>query len=82
MEIRLPFEVNNLCHLVEFLTGSMILARQRYDLHNITLPRGWLLHLLRQVKVKDAETFFLDRLLTSMKSILSVMILGGDLGSA
>lgn len=78
IEKRIPIAINVLCHLAEFLSSSVILARVRFRLHNVTLPRGWLLHLLQQITVREAETQFLDRLLDCMRGLLESLINGGD----
>ena len=78
MEKRLTIEVNVLCHFVEFLCGSVVLALVKFQLHNVTLPRGWLLSLLCQITARNAETQFLDRLLHSLKILLESLINGGE----
>ncbi|KAF6765917.1 hypothetical protein DFP72DRAFT_996790 [Ephemerocybe angulata] len=79
VNLRIPIDVNDLCHLVEFLSGSIILARLGFNLHNITLPRGWILLLLRQISVREADHVYLDRLLHSMKALLESLVNGGEL---
>ena len=78
MNRRILIDVNVLCHLVEFLAGSVILARVKYNLHNVVLPRSWILTLLRQIVMREADTMLLDRLLFSMKALLQGLIKGGE----
>ncbi|RXW12996.1 hypothetical protein EST38_g12858 [Candolleomyces aberdarensis] len=75
---RVPIEINVLCHLIEFLVGSVILARVRFNLHGVTLPRSWFLTLLRQVVVRRPDTMLLDRLMLSMQALLQHLIKGGE----
>lgn len=47
---RLLMDLNHLCDLVERLSGLFIMAYRVYFrgiLHNVTLPRSWLINLLR-----------------------------------
>ena len=78
MERRIPIDVNVLCHLAEFLAGTVILARVRFNLHNVVLPRGWILGLLRQIAMREPDTMLIDRLLFSMKALLEDLIKGGE----
>ena len=82
MDRRINVDVNVLCHLVEFLAGSVILARVRFNLHNVVLPRGWILALLRQIVMREADTMLLDRLLSSMKALLEGLVTGDEEASA
>jgi hypothetical protein len=66
-----------LSHLVEFLAGSVILAKVKFNLHNVTLPRGWILMLLRQISCKYPDTRLTDMLLFYMKTLLEALINGG-----
>jgi hypothetical protein len=75
---KIAIDVNVLCHLAEFLAGSFILARVRFNLHNVVLPRGWILALLRQITMWDPDTMFVDRLLFFMKVLLEDLIKGGE----
>ena len=78
MERKIYIDINVLCHLAEFLAGSVILARVRFKLHYVMLPRGWILALLRQIVMREPDTMFLDRLLFSMKALLEGLIKGGE----
>ncbi|RXW23491.1 hypothetical protein EST38_g2359, partial [Candolleomyces aberdarensis] len=71
-------DVNILCHLAEFLSGSVILARVQFNLHNVILPRSWILALLRQIVMRRPDTMLLDRLLFSMHALLENLIKGGE----
>ncbi|KAJ2926880.1 hypothetical protein H1R20_g10209, partial [Candolleomyces eurysporus] len=75
---KINIDINVLCHLAEFLAGSVILARVRFNLHYVVLPRGWILALLRQIVMKEPDTMLLDRLLLSMKSLLEGLVKGGE----
>ena len=75
---RIPIDVNVLCHLAEFLAGSVILARVKFNLHNVVLPRGWILALLRQMVMRKPDTMLLDRLLSSMGALLENLVWGGE----
>ncbi|RXW16510.1 hypothetical protein EST38_g9345 [Candolleomyces aberdarensis] len=75
---KIYIDVNVLCHLAEFLAGSVILARVKFNLHNVVLPRGWILALLNQIAMKEPDTMLLDRLLFSMKALLEGLVKGGE----
>jgi hypothetical protein len=75
---KIAIDINVLCHLAEFLAGSFILARVRFNLHNVVLPRGWILALLRQITMREPDTMFVDRLLFSTKMLLEDLIKGGE----
>ncbi|RXW14759.1 hypothetical protein EST38_g11097 [Candolleomyces aberdarensis] len=78
VEKRINIDINVLCHLAEFLAGSVILARVRFNLHYVVLPRGWILALLRQIVMREPDTILLDRLLFSMKALLEGLVKGGE----
>lgn len=78
MDRAINIDVNVLCHLAEFLSGSVIFARVQFNLHNVILPRSWILTLLRQIVMKEPDTMFIDRLLRSMEALLENLIKGGE----
>ncbi|RXW11576.1 hypothetical protein EST38_g14279, partial [Candolleomyces aberdarensis] len=78
VERKICIDINVLCHLSEFLAGSVILTRVRFNLHNVVLPRGWILALLRQIVMREPDTMLLDRLLFSMKALLEGLVKGGE----
>ena len=71
-------DVNVLCHLAEFLAGSIILARVQFNLHNVMLPRGWILALLRQIVMRNPDTRLVYKLLFCMQALLEGLIKGGE----
>ena len=73
--------MNVLCHLVEFLAGSVILAKVKFNLHNVTLPRGWILMLLHQISNKHPDTRLTDTLLSCMHALMEALINGGAAAS-
>jgi hypothetical protein len=75
---RIIIDVNVLCHLAEFLAGSIILARVRFNLHNVTLPRSWILALVRQIAMKDPDSRLIYQLLHSLQALLEGLIKGGE----
>jgi hypothetical protein len=72
----IPVDLNLLCHFIEFLVGSLILAQRKFSLHNLTLPRGWLLFLLRHTTVRAASTVSVDVLMESSKQLLRHLLNG------
>jgi hypothetical protein len=46
----LPIDVLALCDVIHYHCGSVILVHVKYSLHNVTLPRSWLINLLRRLK--------------------------------
>ncbi|TEB34927.1 hypothetical protein FA13DRAFT_1707130 [Coprinellus micaceus] len=77
---RIAIDLNLLSHLYEFLAGSSVLARRKFGLHMVTLPRGWFVLLLQHTKVQEASTILLDRLLYSLAQLLRDLVYGGDGG--
>ncbi|RXW14070.1 hypothetical protein EST38_g11783 [Candolleomyces aberdarensis] len=75
---RIFIDANALCHLFEFLAGSVILARVQFNLHNVVLPRGWILALLHQIAARKPDTISVDRLLLYMQTLLEILIKGGE----
>ena len=74
---KITIELNVLSHLFEFVAGSLILARLKFNLHMVTLPRGWFLQLLQQINVREADTILLDRLVISLNQLLHDLVCGG-----
>ncbi|KAF6765898.1 hypothetical protein DFP72DRAFT_865003 [Ephemerocybe angulata] len=74
----LQIDVNTLCHLAEYLSAALILARMDFNLHNLTLPRGWLLFFLRHVTVTRVDTTLITDLLEALKCILESLVYGGE----
>ncbi|KAF6765913.1 hypothetical protein DFP72DRAFT_865039 [Ephemerocybe angulata] len=75
---EIQIDVNVLCHLVDYLSGSLILARRDFNLHDVTLPRGWLLLLLQHISAAHADTPLVDLLLDSLEVLLETLIQGKD----
>ena len=77
---RIAIDLNLLSHLYEFLAGSYVLARRKFNLDMVTLPRGWFVLLLQYTKVREASTILLDQLLESLAQLLRDLVYGGDGG--
>ena len=62
---RIPVEVGPFCDAVEKLCGLFILAHrfnvQQGSLHDVILPRSWLINLSRSLKVLNKDTSYLPR---------------------
>ncbi|KAJ2926890.1 hypothetical protein H1R20_g10212, partial [Candolleomyces eurysporus] len=75
---KISIDINVLCHLAEFLAGSIILAHVRFNLHDVVLPRGWIMALLHQIVMREPDTILVDQLLFSMKALLEGLVKGGE----
>ncbi|KAH6917671.1 hypothetical protein BKA70DRAFT_1139349 [Coprinopsis sp. MPI-PUGE-AT-0042] len=75
---QLPLDINVVRHFVEFLAGSVVLARVNFNVHNVTLPRSWFLILFHHISQReDVDTRLLDLLLDCISHILQALINGG-----
>ncbi|TFK22063.1 hypothetical protein FA15DRAFT_623047 [Coprinopsis marcescibilis] len=76
---RIALDINHLRHLIEFLSGGVILARVNFNLHNVTLPRTWFISLLQHINRREnVETKLFDQLLASIGQVLSALVHGGE----
>ena len=78
----LPIDITTLCEVIDYLCGSVILARANFSLHNMTLPRSWFITLLRRLKnnTKGAKTIILNHLLSSIAQLLDRLQAGPGTG--
>ncbi|KJA29102.1 hypothetical protein HYPSUDRAFT_32443 [Hypholoma sublateritium FD-334 SS-4] len=53
LDARILIDANALFRIIEFLCGSIILIRKRFNLHNVTLPHSWLDNILRVLDISD-----------------------------
>ncbi|GBE80111.1 predicted protein [Sparassis crispa] len=84
LDHKLPADLNVLCDLLEYLCGSFVLldrTQSVHQLHDITLPRRWLLNFerwnLERVDYDDCE--FLAIFLRPMSALLGGLYTGQDI---
>jgi hypothetical protein len=63
---------------MEFLTSAFVVAYHSFRWHNITLPRGQILHLLRRLRrdVRPDIRFFAPDLLAVWRQLLGILTTG------
>ena len=71
---RLPVEVGVFCDAVERLCGSVILTYRfmmgRGTLHDVTLPRSWLIGLSRSLPLLDKNTDYIPHFVNDTIELL------------
>ena len=78
----LPIDILALCDVIDYLCGSVILVRVKYSLHNVTLPRSWIINLLRRLKreTQGVKTDILNYLIGSIQHLLERLRAGTATG--
>jgi len=75
----LRIDVGVLCHLIEYICASFAIAykfRWSSSLHDLTLPRSWLVALSRDDSLRNRQTHLIPLLLESMEQLLESIYSG------
>lgn len=79
-------EIGTLCHFLDVLCGSFIFAKRlqiqsKSPLHNITLPRSWILeHLSHLDRLKDKDIRLGSAIITFVAELLELVYSGKSAG--
>ncbi|KAF9818499.1 hypothetical protein IEO21_02737 [Rhodonia placenta] len=81
LENHVPIDAGDICNIVDHLCGLLILShrsRTRINLHDVILPKSWLLRLTSSFdKLEGREIRFVDLYLRSMAQLLERMYMAG-----
>lgn len=82
LEKQVPIDISLLCDIMDHLCGSMILAiriqSQEGSLHDVTLPKSWLVRLLPKLENLRSKDRQLSRLYKNNMGDLLEQIYSGD----
>lgn len=85
VEQKIPINVSLLCDFIEKICGSIVVSlrlQSRSTLHDITLPKSWLMDLWRDIETshtRDARCYLL--LVDPLVSLIQRIFVGSNTGN-